>query len=192
VPKTVTVTAGDEPVKIAAIRAPSLDFDRSRNCIGPIAAERTCAIHVVFSPHKPGADHGTLVVVMGDGSEERITLTGPAVENHIKIRPHAVNFGNVPKGDRSRRVPVKVRNTGTTAMPLDIGGYADFGRRHPLGFDIQDRTCPSVLPGNGSCTLHVWFRPTSFGPASTVVVVLVGRDPLAFTVSGVGVPAPTS
>lgn len=189
-PKRVTVTAGNDPATIAAIRTTSLDFGRSRDCIRRISAGHKCVVQVVFAPHKPGPDNATLVLVMGDGSEQRIEMNGVGVNNDVTIRPHHVRFGVVPTNTRSSIHAVVVRNAGATDVPLDIGGYADFGRPHPLGFVIQDQDCPSVLPPKGKCTVLVWFHPTSRGPATTVAVILVGMDPLAFTVSGVGGPPP--
>jgi len=91
------------------------------------------------------------------------------------VRPAAALFGNVRVGAATTQ-PVTVANPGTT--PLVINGLAvGSPGANANQFTVSNGNCPigaAGLPGGGTCTANVTFRPTTQGTKNATLNVNVG------------------
>lgn len=112
-----------------------------------------------------------------------------AVRAHsaIKVRPQALNYGNVPVGS-SATLSLIVTNSGPSRVHiLDA-------RIQGAQFAIRRASLPSSVRGRGNTSLDIVFTPTSSGTASGGVAIMT-RDqasPLTVRLSGKGVAPPSA
>ncbi len=87
----------------------------------------------------------------------------------ISASPASVDFGGIANGSSSSPVTVTISNNGT--LPLNIG-TALINGTDSSQFSIQTDNCSgqSVSP-SGSCTVDVFFSPSSLGAKSANLVV---------------------
>ncbi|WP_344619162.1 choice-of-anchor D domain-containing protein [Dactylosporangium salmoneum] len=102
----------------------------------------------------------------------------PPAPPALSISPGRVSFGSAAGGATSAAQPVTLANTGGSPATLtSVTVTGDFQR---LG-----GTCGAALPGGGSCTITVVFRPTVTGSRSGTLSV----SSLSVALAGTGAAA---
>jgi hypothetical protein len=103
----------------------------------------------------------------------------------LTASPASLSFGDQATGSDSGAQTVTVTNPSSSSVTISSISTS--------GAFAQTSTCPSTLPGNGSCTVSVQFEPASTGPASGTLSVASSApsSPLAVALTGTGISAST-
>jgi hypothetical protein len=103
----------------------------------------------------------------------------------LTASPSSVSFGDQVTGSDSTAQLVTVTNPGSSSVTVSSISVS--------GPFAQTNTCPSSLPGNGSCTVSVQFEPTATGSAtgSLSVASSAPSSPLTVALSGTGISTTT-
>ena len=133
---------------------------------------------------------GTLTIVSCGGSETKPTpnkdsgsggsdggSTQPIVS--LSVSPPSADFGGVVKGASSTTptvITVTNKGAATSLTPAVTSGP----------FAVVSTTCGN-LAALGTCTINLSFTPIAVGPASGVLTILPGTNPVAVTLTGTGV-----
>ncbi|GAA2326045.1 discoidin domain-containing protein [Dactylosporangium salmoneum] len=170
--QTVTVRAGNADPNPIVVGARAYTFN-------PAAG------NVVTIDFTPGYRRYVQLVIEGNSAWPAAQLAEfevyevPPAPPALSISPGSVSFGSATVGATSAAQPVTLANTGgspATLTPVTVTG--DFQR---LG-----GTCGATLPGGGSCTITVVFRPTVTGSRSGTLSV----SSLSVALAGTGAAAP--
>jgi hypothetical protein len=104
----------------------------------------------------------------------------------LTASPSSLSFGNELTGQHSTAQTVTVTNPNSTAVTVSSVSIS--------GAFAQTSTCPSSLPGNGSCTVSVQFEPTATGAASGTLSVASSApsSPLTVALTGTGTSSTTN
>jgi len=167
-------------------------------CGGTLNAASTCTINVVFAPSTSGSFAGTLTIaasVTVTGSPVALSGTGTAATLVATVSPSSLNFGNWFTLTTSTTLPVRVTNSGNTALAggtFTLGGGIPqpFSRITTGSFPAGAPNCGSTLAVGASCTIKVAFRPAaaaSFSRTLTVAYTGATVTPVSVTLSGTGV-----
>jgi hypothetical protein len=168
------------------------DFAATPVCALPaeIAAGKTCAVSVRFTPGALGARTASLVFTHDQpGSPLAATLTGTGVVP-VTISTSTLSFGNAVLGTTSAVKTVTLKNV--QAAQLTVTSLT-----LPSPFVRQGGSCPAgagVLAGGASCTIGVAFAPMVAGNASAALTVShdANNSPQMVALSGKGVAPITS
>jgi hypothetical protein len=170
-PVIFTITnKGDLPSDTPNV-ATTGDFSVSSNNCGPLPANASCMVGVVFKPAATGARAGVLDVTSSDGNTFSATLAGTGVAptpGQFRLTPMANNYGYRQMKRVSGDLIFTLSNTGQqpTAIPaLSIGGadskeFAFNPTAPPSSY------CPNPLQPGGSCTIPVHFAPQTVGTST--------------------------
>jgi hypothetical protein len=160
-------------------------------CTGAtVTRNRTCTVHVMFTPSAMGSRSGSLVFTDNNngvvGSTQTVNLTGTGIGPVAAVSPSSLTFGNQNLRTTSESKPVTLRNTGSLA--LAINHIAISTNYH------QTNDCPSSLAASGSCTISVTFSPTATGPSTGTLTITDNSKTVAgskqtVSLRGTGVPA---
>jgi hypothetical protein len=104
----------------------------------------------------------------------------------LTASPTSLSFGNEATGSDSAAQTVTVTNPNSSAVSVSsISVSSQYA---------QTNTCPSSLPGNGSCTVSVQFEPTAAGATSGTLSVAstAPGSPLTVALSGTGTNTTTN
>jgi FtsP/CotA-like multicopper oxidase with cupredoxin domain len=160
----VTLTnVGTSPLTIGSV-TPAGDFTQANNCVGNLAAGRSCTINVRFRPTASGVRTGTITITDGDiTSPQVVSLTGTGVAPVNSVQPTSLIFSS-PLNVTTAAQPVTVSNTGTSPLTINSIGL---GGTNPGQF-TQANNCPigatTPLAAGASCTINVTFHPTNANP----------------------------
>ncbi|HXL87732.1 MAG TPA: choice-of-anchor D domain-containing protein [Streptosporangiaceae bacterium] len=110
--------------------------------------------------------------------------TGPT--GALTASPTSLSFGNEATGQDSTAQTVTVTNPNSSAVSLSAISIS--------GAFAQTNTCPSSLPGGGSCTVSVQFEPTATGASSGTLSVPSSApgSPLTVALTGTGTSTSTN
>jgi hypothetical protein len=136
---------------------------------------------LTFTPTALGLRNGMLTVTATDSpTPHQIPLTGNGIGTGLNILPGTLNFSNVPAGTTSTAMPVTVTNTSATAVTMQ-----SFALSGPF---TQTNNCGSSLAAAATCTIQVFYAPTTVGSSSSVLTVTDSADgsPQTVNIQGMG------
>lgn len=171
--KFLVPNVGDVPAPGLAVMLGGADAGdfvlESNGCAAPVPPMSTCAIAVAFQPRSVGNKSATLTVSSPTGGMAVAQLTGHALpEDKLRIDPERAGF-QAAVGSASAPTTFTVRNisaSATTPLEVSVTGTA---------FAVSaDRCAAAVLPGGGTCTLSVVFKPAAAVSATELLMV---KDP---------------
>ena len=128
------------------------DFTIASNNCSNVAAGASCNLQVVFNPSTIGPRTGVLTVGSA-ATTLTSTLTGTGIPD-LLFSAASMDFGSLDVGATASRVlTVTSQASGAVAIPtlLTTGDFS------------STTTCPSLLVGNGTCTITITFKPTTTG-----------------------------
>jgi hypothetical protein len=187
-PQTITLSNNIQAT-LSGIRIQSSnpDFMLTQTCGTTLAGGQSCAIQVVFEPHSPGAESGTITDVDSRRTQQ-VTLTGIGYLPNISLAPSALNFGVV--GLQVFSAAQTLRLTNGSSRNLTAISIATSG---PFA---ETNNCGTIIGPNVTCTISVEFSPTAAGSQGGAVTVLSSDSaPLTVQLTGTGIGfqlAPTS
>jgi hypothetical protein len=162
-------------------------FSQSNNCGSSVSPGNSCTISVTFKPTVLGAKSATVSVNAGGGAGTRtVALSGTGVQAPYQVSPTSLPFGSQPIGVATAAMTSTVTNLSSNALSITS---IVLGGNNPGQFS-QSNDCGSSVPGNGSCTISVIFKPTVTGAKSALVSVNAGggAGTQTITLSGTGAP----
>ena len=188
--QTVTVTnTGTVALPLTVIKiggANPLQFAESNGCGSSVAVAASCTIGVSFTPTTVGAKTAVLIVnPAGTAATQTVALSGTGIVPVFSVTPSTLVFGDQAVGTVSAAQVVTVANTGNlpvTGLAITPGG------RNPDQFGGSN-TCSSSLAVGATCTISLYFKPTSTGPKTVVVSVTAagGAATQTVTLTGTGI-----
>ena len=155
------------------------DFSVIGNNCSTVPGGASCNIQVVFNPITVGPRTGVLTV-SSIGTTLTSTLTGIGTPD-LAFSVANIDFGSLDVGASASKVlTVTSQASGLVSIPgfLTTGDYS------------STTTCPGFLPGNGTCTITVTFKPTTTGTRTGTLNVLTTnfnytRTPIALSGNGI-------
>jgi len=179
-PQSVTLTnAGNASLSISTVQA-SGDFNQTNNCPSSLAAGAACTISIVFSPALEGTRSGSVIVTdNAQGGLQTVSLTGTGTAGALVLASNSLTFASVKVGANASQT-VTVTNTGN--------GPASINDLQITGDYSQINNCPSPISGGASCTITVFFIPTTDGTRTGALTVTSGAQATQqnVTLSGMG------
>ena len=155
-------------------------FTLTDHCPTTLEPHTVCQLQLAYnSPIAPSADSTTLT--LSDGSADNIPILitgstlpqptgiGQSVNPNLTLTPASITFPNsVPVTSSSTSTQtVTIGNLGTQPFPLSLALSGDF---------IDSTNCPTVLPGDASCSVLIVFTPTQPGTRQGLLAVTAGAD----------------
>jgi FG-GAP-like repeat/Cep192 domain 4 len=182
-PEEVTLTnSGVVSLTISNIQitgANAGDFAQKNDCPPTLGANANCLINVTFTPSIAGIR--TAAVSISDnapGNPQSVPLTGTTP---VYTSPTAVTFPNQYVGTSGLPQSVQLNNTGNAALTISsvTASPADFA---PLS------ACGSSLAPGASCSIGVFFDPTTSGTRNGTLTVTdsASDSPQMASLTGVG------
>ncbi len=178
--QTVTLTnVGGTALAMAGISitgANAGDFTNgfSTTCTSSLAAGKSCAISVRFTPLAVGPMVAAISVSDSDpASPQTVSLSGTGVMPVAAVSPTSLTFSSALNVTSAAQT-VTISNTGTA--PLKINTIS-LGGTNPSQFLLGASTCgtlPASLPAGSSCTVRVKFSPTNVGTGTKSALLNVG------------------
>jgi hypothetical protein len=192
---TTLTNPGTAPLTLApSITAGGSDYQLhsggTNACTASLAANNaTCIMYVDFKPTATGARTGTLS--LGDnapGSPHTIALSGTGTQPTATLSTTAITCADTTTTTTGMCQQVVISNTGTGALTINSEAAPA-----PFGVDATRTTCGATLAVNASCTVAVFFTPTTTG-AATGTLTITDNAPVAnstqtVSLSGNGVAA---
>ncbi len=177
----------DLPQAHAALSLPpNSPFSLSDGCPSTLAPQSICRIDLAYrSKTLPSADAATLTLdggisVLVDGETlPQPSVSGASVNPNLAVSPLAVRFANpvVATTVSTEAQSVTIQNTGTVDFSLSVTATGDFAAS----------SCPSTLPGGGTCTVTLTFTPSGAGTRQGLLAVAAGSSaPVYVTLTGQG------
>lgn len=155
-PLAVTVTnAGNTSLTFTSFSTTG-NFAETNTCGSGLAAGKSCAVNVTFSPTGEGTRNGTLKISDNAGNgQQSVSLTGTGLAPLVTLSPASLSFPNTQVGSTSSPMAVTVTNTGNASLT--------FTSFNATGNFAETNTCGSSLAAGKSCTVNVTFSPTGEG-----------------------------
>ena len=166
--QSVTVTNSTVALTMGTISA-SGDFAISANtCTGTIAAAKTCAISVTFTPTETGTIAGALTVAdSAFGTPQLISLSGTAtgtVTNTVTFAPTSLTFPSQATGTTSASQTLTLTNKATTTLNVKtVAASGDFAE--------TDTCAGKTIAAGKTCTIKVSFKPSAAGAIKGAISV---------------------
>jgi hypothetical protein len=137
-----------------------------------LAGGATCTIAVTFAPdtNASGGVRATLSIDATPGGPLPVTLTGTAATPaSLSIGPGAHGFGSVAETTQTSPFTFTVSNNGTLASGSPTVSQAGPNK---ADFKIVSDTCTGTpIPGNGTCTVAVAFKPSTLAAESASITI---------------------
>ena len=184
-PQIVMVTNnGNVAVTIASITlggANSAEFGMSQTCGVSLAAGAECQISVTFTPAARGNFTGTITLMdNAANSPQTISLTGTGTSPTADLAPGSLTFPGQFVGTTGLPQNITLTNNGNVALTISsVQASAQFGTTNG---------CTNSLAAAGSCTLSVFFDPSSSGTQTGTLTVTDNAtgSPQTIPLSGAG------
>jgi len=167
-PQTITLTnTGRLPLTITGISAGGV-FAQTNTCGLLVAAGKSCAIKVTFTPNAVGTAAQRLSIKDIDPtSPQVVTLGGTGLAApDVQVSPTFLGF-SVHKVGTTATKTVTVNNQGSAALSI--------AKMTLTGADSSDfsetNNCGSSLPAGKSCTVSVTFKPRATGTRTGVLSI---------------------
>jgi hypothetical protein len=173
--------AGSAALSISGISVTG-DFAGTSQCGQTVSSGTQCTVNVTFTPTATGARTGALVISDNAAdSPHTIKLSGNGASGAASLSSSNLDFGSVVVGTTSTQT---VTLTNPAQSPLDISSIQ-------AGGDYSEsNTCGSVVNPGASCTITVFFLPSSLGTSvGTVTITDTGLgSPQTIILTGTGIP----
>lgn len=183
--KVVTVkNTGKGALTFSSITT-SGDFAETDNCTGSIAAGKSCAINVTFTPTATGTRTGTLTMTDDTAaSPQTVSLTGTGAAQ-VTLSPATLTYNQQKVGTTSAAKSVMLTNNLTT--PLTINSITFMGA-NPGDFASPTNTCGGSLAAKSNCTISVTFTPGATGTRTATLNVndSANTSPQTVALTGTG------
>jgi hypothetical protein len=184
-PQTVTLqNSGNQTLSITSMAvtgANSTDFALTSTCGTSVNAGASCTINVTFAPTAAGTRNATVSIVdNAANSPQAVSLTGTATAPTASLSPGSLTFPG--QFVDTTGLPQNITLTNNGDAPLTLSGVqasTQFG---------STNGCTSTLAAGVSCTISVFFDPTSAG-AQTGTLTLTDNaagSPQTIPLSGAG------
>jgi serine protease len=189
--KSITLTNdGNVALTVSAIELDGVnksEFSATSTCSGKaVAPSASCAVSVVFTPDSIGGKAASLVVRVSESAYVLVVpLEGTGFSASVSVDPVSLNFGNQGVGTTSTNKSITLRNSGS--ISLTITEFAVVGTDSATF--TQSNDCGTTLAAGASCTITVWFKPTSIGSKAASIRISSSATGGAVSVAlgGVGV-----
>jgi hypothetical protein len=196
--QTVIVTnTGSVPAIINSINFAGTAFENSQFGFGqnisppltlPVGA--SVSIPIVFHPSAAGS-HSVLLSISSNaaGSPQLVMISGVGTATASLFTPTSLVFGGQVQGTTSAVQTITFTNPGST--PLDISIALDGPNKDE--FTIVAGGGAGTIPGGGTRTISLTFRPTGAGQRSAILKVSsnAGGCLQSASISGTGLPVVT-
>ena len=155
----------------------SAEFSQTNNCIGYIAAQKSCTVNVTFTPLATGARTGSINVTLGDAPfSDTLVLNGTGLSQALAANPGSLALTSV--AGTSTTGAVSVSNISASASPVTVAiSGAGFG---------QTNNCPASLAAGASCIVTVKFAPIASTTYAGQLTVTGSGGPIAVPLTGTG------
>jgi Tol biopolymer transport system component len=176
---------GTGTLRIQALRVEGANarrFELRHTCGGSLPPAGLCLMHVSFRPTWVGSHSARLRVIAGNERAVAREVTGTGVRSAATLQPAAITFAAQPVGTTSRYLPVVLSNTWASVLPLKSIYLSGPDARQ----FVRAKDCAAELPPGGSCTVRVYFKPTSAGIKLATLTVWVGGGTGALTTAVTG------
>jgi hypothetical protein len=151
-----------------------------------LAAGRSCAFNVVFTPTVINTTTGTVTASFtGDPNNSTLVLPLTGVGTEVTFTPASLSFGNVVHGN-TKSLNLTVKNV-SNSNTLTVSGTS-FTGTYASVYSVTANTCVGVA-GGATCTLTVQFAPTAVVAGQKAVLNVVddgGGSPQLVNVTGNG------
>ena len=193
-PKIMTlINAGSAALSITSIEA-GANFAATDTC-GTLVppAGGNCSIHVTFTPVTLGSTTDQITIIdNAAGSPHRVIVTGTGVASSVgalTLLPSSVSFPPQTVGVTSPPQVVRLANTSLAAVtltaPISVSG--DFSQTNTCGGSTVPFV-PVVLEAGQSCTITVFFTPTTTGSRTGSVSITSNTSGQSVSLTGTGNP----
>ncbi len=187
-PQNVTLTNTGNfstTLKISSIwitGANSTEFAQSNNCGASLPPGGSCTVMVTFTPTAFGNASASLNITDNiPGSPQTVALTGFGQGPGVSLSPPAVSFPSQYVGTSGLPQTVTLLNICNTALAITnvVASPNDFA---PLS------TCGDSLGPGASCSIGVFFDPTTSGTRNGTLTVTdsASGSPQTASLTGVG------
>ncbi len=162
--------------------ANSSEFAQTNNCGPSLSPGGSCSVMVTFTPTAFGSASASLNVTDNvTGSPQSVALTGFGQGPGISLSPSNVSFPSQYVGTSGLPQSVKLMNIGNTALTITnvAASTRDFASLSTCG--------NSVAPG-ASCSIGVFFDPTTSGTRNGTLMVTdsASGSPQTAALTGIG------
>jgi hypothetical protein len=191
--KSVTITntgASAQAIKFVM----SADFSETDNCLGSVAAGKSCTVNLSFTPTLVGSISGAAGIYdNGNNLLAFVGLTGTSAAS-VSVSPTSIAFTGGSVGSQSA---MKIFNvTNNTTSNFNITGVTT----NVTDYQIDPGDCwngsPTQLAAGASCMVTVQVTPTSATDNGAIIVTtdLAGATPLVvkLTSAATGITNPIS
>src|SRR5215469_8642947 len=181
-PQTITLTnSGTANMTISGVTitgANAADFTQGNTCGSALAVNANCKIDVSFSPTALGG----AITNNSPGSPHLVTLTGstPPAPTAI-LSASSFTFSSQYVGTSGLPQTLTVTNSGTAVLNITNVNTS------PSDFGVLN-ACGSTLAAGSSCSIGIFFDPTTSGSRSgTLTITDTASDsPQTVTLTGTG------
>ena len=134
----------------------------------------SCTAGVTFTPTAPGARTGSLIIASNFAKNSPVTTTlrGNGTLAGLTLSPGSNQFGLVPHGTKSADKAVTLTNPNTAAGgTVTISGITTGNAAFVIdtGTNGHTTTCGSSLAPTASCTIYVYFSPSTTGNVASTL-----------------------
>ncbi len=158
------------------------DFSQNNNCGATLAANASCQVNVTFTPSLPGTRTAAVSVTSNSFNHPiNVPLTGTGNGSLVSLSPPIVTFPDQYVGTSGLPQSAQLTNNGNAPLTITsvTASPSDFA---PLS------TCGNTLAPGGSCSIGVFFDPTTSGTRNGTLTVTdnASGSPQTASLTGVG------
>ena len=185
-PQAVTLTnTGNAIFDISSISitgANAGDFSQNNNCGLTLAPNASCQVSVTFTPTLPGNRVAAISVTSNSFNHPiNVPLSGTGDGVVVSLTPPTVTFPNQYVGTSGLPQSVQLTNSGNATLTITsvTASPADFAALS---------TCGNSLGPGSSCSIGVFFDPTTSGTRNGTLTVTdsASGSPQTASLTGVG------
>jgi hypothetical protein len=163
------------------------------NCPASLPIQASCIIHGHFTPFLNQQYAAALTITYRGVPSQSISLAGMGTfPAEAYLSATSLSYGTQPVGTQSTSKIVKLTNQG--GLALNIVGIQVTGPN--ASSFIFGSDCPAALDPPGYCHIHGHFAPSTTGPLTATIIIIIARDPFTsvqpITLTGTGVLPPTA
>jgi dienelactone hydrolase len=155
------------------------DFLQTNTCGTSVASAASCTISVTFKPTSSSTFTASLSIAdNAPGSPQAVSLSGSGVD--VQLNPTSLTFAPINIATNSQESLLTTLTVGPT--PLSITGISVSGAY----FRLNNSTCGSSVGIGGSCTISVYFYPSTTGTFTGTLSITDNAGVQQVALSGVG------
>lgn len=179
---TLTNT-GNASLTVTGAQTPAEFPGSSNNCPTVLPAGASCVFNVQFVPAADGTRTAALTVYTSAGNQvAALSGTGGLAATSASLTPVSDDFGTVTVGNSSALHSFTLTNSGSASLTVMNAAVSS-------NFTILGNTCSTPLAAGASCTVGVYFIPTTAGPLNGTLSVSTSIGNQVATLSGTGAAA---